>query len=137
MKYWDRSREIAPDDISRDPVLKQSLRHPYLLKSQEYEYEKEVRLTTVNGRACPTLVVEGVRPEDWIREIRISPDIWHEDAGILRDLISARCPKLAECLRHSPLSNSPSNSKMHWSKIEANLAQKDSEENWPDFLHEP
>jgi hypothetical protein len=80
MKYVDREEEVTAGDESRDEHFNETLRRPFLLKSREYEYEKEVRLFTVDPGALPTLVVEGVSPEKWIEEIRISPEMWREDA---------------------------------------------------------
>ena len=136
MKYWDKSVEIIPDQTAVDAELKSVLRRPFLLKSQEYEYENEVRLFTVDSRARPNLIVENVRPEDWIERIQVSPEIWSEDADLLRDLIKARCPVLQNCIGSSPLASAPSDADSILSDMEANASQENAEKNWPDFLKE-
>lgn len=137
MKYWDKSTEIDPDQTHADPELKSALRRPFLLKSREYEYEKEVRLFTVDGHARPNLLVEKVAPDDWIEEIRVSPEIWSEDAGLLRDLIKSRCPSLENRIGPSPLASAPSHAESCWSDIEADVSHENAEQNWPAFLWEP
>ena len=39
MRYWDKGTEIMPDDTHHDPVLKEILRHPHLLKAKEMSTE--------------------------------------------------------------------------------------------------
>ena len=137
MKYWDKSTEINPNQTSADPELKSALRRPFLLKSREYEYENEVRLFTVDGHARPNLVAENVAPDSWIDEIRISPEIWSEDAELLRDFIKRRCPALQNRIGPSPLASEPTLADASWSGIEAQASHTNAKKNWPDFLWEP
>lgn len=137
MKYWDKSTEIDPAQTCADPELKSALRWPFLLKSREYEYENEVRLFTVDGHARPNLLVEKVAPENWIEEIRVSPEIWSEDAELLHELIKARCPALQNRIGSSPLTSTPSYADSCWSDIEAEVSHENAEKNWPPFLWEP
>lgn len=137
MKYWDKSTKIDPDQTHADPELKSTLRRPFLLKSREYEYENEVRLFTVDGHARPNLIVEKVAPEDWIEQIRVSPEIWSEDAELLHELIKVRCPALQDRIRSSPLSSAPSHAESCWSDIEADVSHENAAKNWPPFLWEP
>jgi hypothetical protein len=137
MKYWDKSREINPDQTHADSELMSALRRPFLLKSREYAYENEARLFTVDGHARPNLIVEKVAPEDWIEEIRVSPEIWSEDAGLLRDLIKARCPPLQNRIGPSPLASTTNHAESSLSDIEADVSHENAEKNSPDFLWEP
>jgi hypothetical protein len=137
MKYWDKSTKINSDQTCADSELKSALRRPLLLKSREYEYETEVRLFTVDGHARPNLLVEKVAPEDWIEAMRVSPEIWSEDAGLLRDLIKARCPALQNRIGPSPLASTPSHAESCWSAIEADVSLENAEKHWPAFLWEP
>ena len=133
MLYWDKSQEITPDDTHNDLVLKQCLRYPYLLKSREYQYENEVRLCTVDAGARPNLLVEGVHPEEWIKEIRISPELWFEDASIIHDLICQHYPAMKDRLGQSPLSNAPSEFDGLWSEHVAKTSIEGAAKNWPPF----
>ncbi len=137
MKYWDKTAEINPDQLSADPELKSALRRPFLLKSREYDYENEVRLFTVDGHARRNLVVEQVAPEDWIEEMRVSPEIWSEDAALLRDLVKSRCPMLENRLGPSPLASVSNHAESCWSEIEAGVSNENAQKNWPTFLWEP
>ena len=85
----------------------------------------------------PDDLVEKIAPEDWIEEIRVSPEIWSEDADLLRELIKARCPALQSRIGSSPLTNAPSHAESCWSEIEADVFQENAEKNWPAFLWEP
>lgn len=136
MKYWDKSKEINPDQTHADPQLKSALRRPFLLKSREYQYENEVRLFTVDGHARPNLLVETVAPEDWIEEIRVSPEIWSEDAELLRDLIKSRCSVLEKRIGASPIASAPIQESC-WSDIDADVSHENAAKNWPPFLREP
>jgi len=136
MLYWDKSREITPDDTHYDPVLKEILRHPYLVKGKEYEYEKEIRLCTVDPARRRHLIVQRVPPESWIQEIRISPKIWHQDAEVLINLIAESCPQLKAPVSISPLTPRPSVVDEFEEQLDADVS-KDEAENWPAFLHKP
>ena len=113
------------------------MRRPFLLKSREYEYEKEVRLFTVDAHARPNVVVEKVAPEDWIEMIRVFPEVWSEDAELLRNLIKTRCPALQDRIEPSPLASAPSPTESWWSNIEADVSYENAEKDWPAFLWEP
>jgi hypothetical protein len=136
MLYWDKHREITPDDTHHDPVLKAILRHPYLVKGREYEYEKEIRLWTVDPSERSHLIINGVPPESWIQEIRISPRIWHQDAVVLVDLIADLCPQLKPFVNISPLTPTPGIADQFEEQINADVG-KDEATHWPRFLHSP
>lgn len=68
MLYWDRLREIRPDDTHTNHQLRRVLRHPYFLKSLEYSQENEVRLVTVDPDGGSTLLINDVNPFDWTME---------------------------------------------------------------------
>lgn len=136
MKYWDKSARIGPDQTNADDQLKSTLRRPFLLKSREYAFENEVRLFTVDGHARPNLVVDNVAPEDWIEQIRVSPEVWTEDAELLQTLIGARVPALKSKIACSPLVSKSKSGESAWSDCLAEVSQE-SAENWPAFLHDP
>ncbi len=138
MKYWDRSREITPDDTHANHPLRRVLRHPYFLKSLEYSQENEVRLVTVDPDGGPTLLINDVNPLDWIMEIRISPEVWPEDAKILRTLIEQRSPQLKDRISISkvPLGHTKDDAEESWLEITADLRQAEAAK-WPMWLRAP
>lgn len=136
MLYWDTRREIVPDDTHHEPVLKEMLRHPHLLKAKEYEYEKEIRLCTVDASERAHLVVQGVPPESWIQEIRVSPKIWHQDAQVLVDQIANSCPQLKTSINISLLTSTPGIAENFEEQVNADVGQSEAK-HWPGFLHSP
>jgi hypothetical protein len=136
MLYWDKRREITPDDTHNDPALKEVLRHPYLVKGKEYEYEKEIRLCAVDPSERPHLIINGVPPESWIQEIRISPKIWHQDAEVLVDLIAQSCPQLKPFINISPLTPTPGFADQFEEQLNADVGKGEAA-HWPRFLHSP
>jgi hypothetical protein len=136
IRYWDKSTEIVPDDTHNDPELRAILRYPHLLKGMEYKYENEVRLCTVDSAARSHLMVENVPPETWIQEIRVSPDIWHEDAELLRKLIADRCPAIKNQIVSSPLTLTPSFVDNFEEQLNSDMSKIEAAD-WPAFLHKP
>jgi Protein of unknown function (DUF2971) len=137
MKYRDKSEEITPDEIYADQELRNTLRRPFLLKSHEYEYENEVRLFTVDGRARPSLLVENVAPGEWIEQIRVSPEVWPEDAELLRLLIRERAPSLEGRIGLSPLADATDPAKSARADLQSDVFLEDAKNKWPRFLWNP
>lgn len=137
MRYINVQDEVTPDDVFRDNQLKEALRRPFFLKAQEYSYENEVRLVSVDPRALPSIEVEGASPSDWIEQIVISPELWSRDAELLKQLIENRCPDLEGCVHQSSALKGPNAEDSIWTGIEAEAANEDALKHWPTLLSEP
>ncbi len=137
MKYWSREEEITPDRTHSDQELMALLRRPFLIKGKEYESENEARLVTVAPSGRPTLVVDGIVPQNWIEEIRISPEMWSEDGQFLRELVEKRCPQLAGIITVSPVTNAQDSTELWLDEEEAQYNEKHAKSAWPKWLWEP
>lgn len=136
MIYRDLSRELTGDDAHNDEGARAAIRRPFFLKRKEFEGENEVRLVTVDPARRTHLLLTGVHPEDWIEEIRISPDIWPGDATLIQELIAESKPALARLIRHSPVREEPELEDSAWKELDAEVNREDAE-HWPEFLRVP
>jgi hypothetical protein len=137
MKYINAQDEVTSDDVFNDNQLKEALRRPFFLKAQEYSYENEVRLVTIDPRALPSIEIEGVSASEWIEQIVISPEMWSRDAELLTQLIESRCPALKGRVHKSSAFNVPDAEDSSWTGIEADAAKEDALKHWPPSLWEP
>lgn len=137
MKYLDAQSEVTPDDVFNDDQLKEALRRPYILKAQEYSYENEVRLVTVDPRAQPSIEVERVPAADWIEQVVISPELWAGDADLLKQLIEDRCPALKGHVHQSSALEDPNADDPSWLPFESEANQEGAQKAWPALLWEP
>ncbi len=138
LAYINKTREVVADQVYRNPLLMEGLKRPWILKGHEYEYEREVRIATVDPRGEENLVVDDVAPHDWIRQIRISSEMWPQDADVLRTLISERCPPLASVVHQSSATRPPQDgSEMFWAEAESDAKVDEAKSHWPDLLWEP
>jgi hypothetical protein len=136
MIYEDLSEEITADRAYADARIIQALGRPYLLKQREYQAENEVRLVTVDPEASAYIRVGGVRPETWIEEIRISPDLWPEDAGLLSQHICTVSPALTGYVRRSAVCPMPTIGESTFAALHAEV-NREAAARWPDFLRRP
>lgn len=137
MKYINAQAEVTPDDVFNDNQLEEALRRPFFLKAQEYSYENEVRLVTIDPRALPSIEVEGVSASEWIEQIVISPELWSGDAELLKQLIESRCPGLMGRVYQSSALKVPHPEDSSWTDIEAEVAKGNALKHWPTSLWEP
>jgi hypothetical protein len=137
MRYINAQDEVTSDDVFNDNQLKEALRRPFFLKAQEYSYENEVRLVTIDPRALPSIEVEGASASEWMEQIVISPELWSRDADLLKQLIEDRCPALKGRVLQSSALKDPNAEDAAWSGIEADVAQEDALKHWPQSLWEP
>jgi hypothetical protein len=137
MRYINTQDEVMPEDVFNKNQLKEALRRPFFLKAQEYSYENEVRLVTVDPRALPSIEVEGASPSGWIEQIVISPELWSRDAELLKELIESRCPDIKGRVHQSSALKDPNAGDAAWRGIEAEAAQEDALTHWPQSLWEP
>lgn len=136
MIYEDLSEEITADRAYADVRIIQALRRPFLLKQREYQAENEVRLVTVDPTASAYIRVGTVRPETWIEEIRISPDLWTADAELLKQHILTVSPALDGRVQRSAVSRMPTISEETFAALDAEV-NRDAAARWPDFLRTP
>lgn len=136
MIYKDLSQEITADRAYADDSILQALGRPFLLKQREYQAENEVRLVTVDPEASAYIRVAGVRPETWIEEIRISPDLWTDDAELLSQHILTVSPALEGRVCRSAVCRMPTSSEDTFAILDAEV-NRDAAARWPDFLRKP
>lgn len=136
MIYENLSEEITADRAYADARIIQALGRPYLLKQHEYQAENEVRLVTVDPEPTAYIRVAGVRPETWIEEIRISPDLWPEDAGLLSQHILTVSPKLKGRVHRSAVCRISTIGDATFAALHAEV-NRDAAARWPEFLRKP
>lgn len=137
MIYRDLSREITADRACNDPGIIEALRRPFLLKQREYQAENEVRLVAVDPAASAYIRVGEVRPETWIEEIRISPDLWMDDADLLSQHISTVSPALEGRVRRSTVRGGQSLGEARCAAFQASVNAEAAAKRWPKFLFTP
>jgi|GEM_PF-6435637 len=137
MRYINVHDEVTPDDVFKNNQLKEALRRPFFLKAQEYSYENEIRLVTVDPRALPSIEIEGASPSDWIEQIVISPELWSRDAEMLKQLIEGRCPGFKGRVYQYSALKDPNAEDSIWTGIQAEAANEDALKHWPTSLWEP
>lgn len=137
MIYRDLSRSINADRVAGDPELKEALWRPFFLKRLEYESEKEIRLVTVDASGSRHVALPWTRPETWIQQVRISPDLWAGDADKLIALIEMRCPGLERRISHSLVRDKPALWDSIRDEADADVNRDRASQRWPGFMHEP
>jgi hypothetical protein len=134
MIYFDKSEEVGVADMDCHPNFVDGLRRPFLLKSKEYEFEKEVRLVTVDPKKQGSLTVEDVKPKEWIDQVLISPRIWGPDAEALRSMIEEKAPWLKGKVGQSRTTRLPGSGGTDYDE---GPDQEEEAKHWPTFLWEP
>ena len=121
VKYISRkhsARRSSPEIKAR------CLLRPFLLKSEEFEHEKEVRIFTKCSPEATGIPVFNMKAAELIQAVRISPVIHHAEAKSLRNIIEKRLPAV-RVDRSEILGNRLEEDKVHHD-IDQYVARKDT-----------
>src|ERR1022692_975386 len=70
---------------------------PQFLKRIEYEHEKEVRFVATCAPETEGLLLNGVKPKTWIKQVRLWPGLISQEEDSLKTVIAKELPSVPCC----------------------------------------
>ena len=142
IKYLDRNQDPAFTVGRGDEKMAPYARRPFLVKGVEYQHELEVRLITVDTNGRAGILLDGLGPGEWIKQIVFWPGFPEREAEALVAAVGKVAPGLAETTKRSRLFERHPHTVLS-SEDESGLAEvfegpcRAAAEKWPAFMQKP